>query len=77
MRNIAKDSGRCPKEAAAAKKGKIIEAAAPDVNITARPPRLADLSDVRSTFSVRSGHFAARALRRGIRSLAIADLPSV
>jgi len=75
MRNTVKDIGRRPKEATVAKKGKIIEVAAPDANITARPPRLATLRDVRSTFTVRSGTLDAIALMKGIRILAMPDLP--
>ena len=76
MKNIGKGIGRCPKEATAAKKGRIIDATAPDANITARPPRLADLTDNRSILRVRSGAFDAIALTKGIRNLATPDLPS-
>lgn len=76
MRNTVRFIGRCRKEATAAKNGRIIDANAPDANITARPPRLAELRDVRSTLRVRSGAFDAIALTKGTRSLATLDLPS-
>src|SRR3989304_6189811 len=75
MRKTVRGIGRRPKEATAAKKGRTIEVAAPDANITARPPRLAALRDVRSTFTVRSGALDAIALMKGIRILAMPDLP--
>jgi len=75
-RNSVIDIGRRPKEATAPKNGRIIDAAAPEANMTARRPWLADLSDDSLMLRVRSGTVEATLLTRGIRSFAIPDLPS-
>jgi len=75
-RNKLIDIGRWPTEATAAKNGMIIEIAAPEANMTARRPRLANCSDDRSILIVRTGTFEASPLIRGICNFVRADRPN-
>lgn len=66
--------GNRPSDAITTKKGRIIDAAAPDANITARALRLTDLSDLRSIFRPRIGILDITSLMIGSFSLATGDL---
>jgi len=68
-------TGNRPNATTGTRKGRIIEAAAPDAKVAARAASFTDLRERLSILSVNNGNADATALTTGNRSFVIEDFP--